>query len=136
MHIIIYNEPILFVHGPPVFIKAKVEREESTSIFLLNTEEVVDSEGDVENEQEEVEPVTEGDPSIRSRIIYLSGDFRKEIYQPLQFQIGDEILKGIIDKVEGETVFIVLHGKEEEIVAVELTSIEEVLWRGQPFLEE
>ena len=34
------------------------------------------------------------DPSVIRRIMYLSTPFQRQVYQPLQFVIGDETLKG------------------------------------------
>ena len=34
------NEPLLFVKGPPVFIKVVVKDEESTSVFVGNEDEL------------------------------------------------------------------------------------------------
>lgn len=121
MQIISYKEPLLFVQGPPIFIRVIATDEESTSVFLLN--------------EDEVKSVVKAKPSILRRITYLEKGFQREVYRPLQFVIGDELLKGSIDKVERETVFINLDGEGEEIVAVELASIEEILWRGEPFIE-
>ena len=39
VQIIFQNEPLLFVHGPPVFIRVAITEEESTSVFILNEEE-------------------------------------------------------------------------------------------------
>lgn len=127
MHIISYKEPLLFVQGPPIFIKVIATDEESTSIFLLHEEETVE---DVEND-----PVVKEDSSMRRRIAYLGQGFQREVYGPLQFVVGDELLKGRIAKIEGETVFIDLEGEEEKVIATELASIQEILWRGQPFTE-
>ncbi|MEK4711530.1 hypothetical protein MKY15_02100 [Sporosarcina sp. FSL K6-1540] len=126
------NKPLLFVDGPPVFIKVAIIVEESTSVFLLNNEE----ESVVENEEQisvtEVVPVN---PGIQRKIIYLSNSFRRQAYQPLQFVLEEETLSGTIEKIEEETVWIDLEGVNHEIIAVEMGKIEEVLWRGKPFDE-
>ncbi|MHA6258465.1 hypothetical protein ACXYMX_01005 [Sporosarcina sp. CAU 1771] len=105
--------------------------EESTSVFLLNEEESI--------KEDEVEfttdPVLNLNPSIRRRLTYLEKGFQREVYSPLQFIIGEETLTGKIDKVEGEKVFIEIVGEGNEVIAKELASIEEILWRGQPFIE-
>lgn len=126
------NKPLLFVDGPPVFIKVAIIVEESTSVFLLNNEE----QSMLENEEQV--SVTEALPvnlDIQRKIIYLSNSFRRQAYQPLQFVLEEETLSGTIEKVEEETVWIDLEGANHEIVAVEMGKIEEVLWRGKPFDE-
>ena len=128
-----YNEPMLFVQGPPVFTRVFVADEESTSVFILNEEEPVELDvlEKVENQSD-----VKAKSSVKRSIIYLEGAFQREIYRPLQFVIGDEIIKGTIGKVEGETVLIDLHGEDKGIVAVEIATIEEILWRGHSILEK
>ena len=36
----IQNEPLMFVHGPPVYIRVATTDEESTSVFVLNEDEL------------------------------------------------------------------------------------------------
>ena len=74
-------------------------------------------------------------PGIQRKIIYLSNSFRRQAYQPLQFVLEEETLSGTIEKIEEETVWIDLEGADQEIIAVEMGKIEEVLWRGKPFDE-
>ncbi|KAA0966717.1 hypothetical protein FQ087_10965 [Sporosarcina sp. ANT_H38] len=137
MHIIYRNEPLLFVNGPPVFIKVVVAVEESTSVFIL------DSEYQIEQEKEEqlteqlidVETLLETNLAIQRKIIYLNNSFRRMVYQPLQFVMEGETVTGAIEKIEEKTVWIDLTGMHQDLVAVEMGKIEEVLWRGKPFDE-
>ncbi len=50
------NEPLLFVKGPPVFIKVVVKNEESTSVFVGNEDGsgVVSEAGQVVQRRQEV----------------------------------------------------------------------------------
>ncbi|WP_438316336.1 hypothetical protein [Sporosarcina sp. FA9] len=123
---------MLFVDGPPVFIRVVVRDEESTSVFMMNEEELQESDEQVvltENTNPEI------DLSVLKRVIYLDGAFQRAIYKPLQFITSNEILKGSINKIEGETVFIDLHGENEGVVALEISSIDDILWRGHPIHE-
>lgn len=150
--LIIYpNEPLLFVHGPPVFIKVAFLVEESTSVFILNGEESeVSSEMKQEEQKVQVEQMFQEkqkvqekqveapvqkvtDPSISRRIMYLATPFPRQVYQPLEFVLGDETLIGIIENVEGETITIEIEEGDKEFVSVDMGSIEEILWRGNPF---
>lgn len=156
MPIIFENEPLMFVHGPPVFIRVEVADEESTSVFMSTVEEqdvieariefndavtIEDDEGTalaLENEvviSQEVNVTPVVDPSVRRRIIYLKGSFQKEMYRPLQFDLGDQSLTGAIERVDGDTVFIELGDENQEIIAVDIHTIEEIRWHGQPFAE-
>ena len=139
MLIIFRNEPLLFVHGPPVYNKITITVEESTSVIMLNEEalEVSDVVERIEQEQQDVTQSLEvADPSVIRRIVYLGSPFPRQVYQPLQFVMGDETLTGIIEKIEGETVLIEIDEGEKEFVAVEIGRIEEILWRGSPFVEQ
>lgn len=154
MPIIFENEPLMFVHGPPVFIREEVADEESTSVFMITGEDdqeviaaqraeiLVENAGAMEPAEEtdttllqEVKITPIVDPSVRRRIVYLEGSFQKEMYRPLQFDLGDEKVTGEIDRVDGDTVFIVLDGEEREVVSLDINTIEEIRWHGQPFAE-
>ena len=130
MRIIYQNEPLLFVHGPPIYIRVTTTEEESTSVFVLTEDEFTKpSDTDVN----EVETVLTVDPSIYKRITELGKPFQRQVYRPLQFILGEETLSGEIEKIEGETVLINLVGEEDLLVSVEMNTIEEILWRGTPF---
>jgi len=127
---IFQNKPLLFVDGPPVFIKVSINVEESTSVFIINNEEQSVLENEEQVSVTEALPVN---PDIQRKILYLSSSFRRQAYQPLQFVLEEETLSGTIEKIEEETVWIDLEGANHEIIAVEMGKIEEVLWRGKPF---
>jgi len=126
------NKPLLFVDGPPVFIKVAIIAEESTSVSSLNNEEQSVLENEEQVSVAEVLPVNLG---VQRKVIYLSNSFRRQAYQPLQFVLEEETLSGTIEKIEQGTVWIDLEGADHEIIAVEMGNIEEVLWRGKPFEE-
>jgi len=126
------NKPLLFVDGPPVFIKVAIIVEESTSVLILNNEEQSVLEND---EQESVVEALPVNPGIQRKVIYLSNSFRRQAYQPLQFVLEEETLSGAIAKIDQGTVWIDLEGDTHDIIAVEMGKIEEVLWRGKPFEE-
>ncbi|HJF32690.1 MAG TPA: hypothetical protein K8V56_13080 [Sporosarcina psychrophila] len=126
------NEPLLFVDGPPIFIKVAITVEESTSIFISTSEERPVAEYEEQVSVVEALPV---DPIMQRKVIYLSNSFRRQAYQPLQFVMEDETVTGTIEKVEEETVWIGLGGENDEVVAVEMAKIEEILWRGKPFVD-
>jgi hypothetical protein len=132
VRIIYQNEPILFVHGPPIYIRVAATDEESTSVFVLNGEEFAEPS---DTELNEVQTVSTVKPSILRRITELGKPFQRQVYRPLQFIIGEETLSGEIEKIEGETILINLDGEEDLVVGVEMNTIEEILWRGMPFKE-
>lgn len=140
-----HNEPLLFVQGPPVYIKVITKDEESTSVFGTDEEDLKVS-GEVakeEQQQQETPDLQEKphleksvNPSIARKINYLGTPFARQVYRPLQFRLGDETLKGTIEKIEGETLIIEMMEGEKEFVAIEMGKIEEILWRGDPFVQD
>lgn len=129
---ILHNEPLLFVHGPPVFIRVTVTDEESTSVFVPIEEE--DRELS-DTDEEKIQPIKLVKPAIAKKLLNLSGPFQRQVYRPLKFVIGDETLSGGIQKIDGEMIFIELDDEEDVIVGIEMSTIEEILWRGEPFEE-
>jgi len=143
VHIILYNEPLLFVDGPPVFIRVDIPiiEDESTSVFSMveEVEEGLDlaqlDAAELHAEEIKYEPEIMYNPSIRRRMAYLEGALQKEMYRPLQFDMENTSVIGSIDKIDGEIVFIELRGEQNKVVALEISKIEEILWRGKPFAE-
>ena len=135
MRIIYQNEPLLFVHGPPIYIRVATTDEESTSVFVLNGEEKEELILLGKNE-EEVQKSAKSNSEILNKITSLGRPFQRQVYKPLQFVCEDEIIKGTINRVDGETVFIEVADEEDLIIAVEINTIKDVLWRGKPFKEK
>ena len=132
VQVMLRNEPLLFVHGPPIFVRVAMTDEESTSVFVLNEDEFAKPS---DTELNEVGTVLTVRPSIFRRITELGKPFQRQVYRPLQFIIGEETLSGEIVKIEGETILFKIDGEEDLLVGVEMSTIEEILWRGMPFKE-
>ena len=130
MRIIYQNEPLLFVHGPPIFIRVSTTDEESTSVFVLT-----------EDEQEELvlaeeaPEIEKNNAAVFNKIINLGRPFQRQIYKPLQFVLENEIVKGIITDINEETVWIEITDEEDLTIAVDINTIRDVLWRGNSFQE-
>lgn len=131
---ILRNEPLLFVQGPPVYTKILIRDEESTSIFRFMNDD--DSKIVEETVQEAVAPVKMANPSLVKKVLYLGSPFQRQVYQPLQFVLAEETLTGTIEKIEGETIVVELHEGTKEFVAIDISHIKEILWRGSPFDEQ
>lgn len=116
MYVSLENDPLLFVHGPPVYRHVpKVSRwqEESTSIF-----------------PEPLAKAVEIDPLMWKRLLFLKTDLAKHVYKPLCFQFKDgEKICGAVDALHLQSVQIRL--PEGELVAVEIQDIQEIWWRGK-----
>ena len=104
---------------------------------MLSGEEL-GSDGEVLQEEtpEQMPTIKVADPSLVRRIMYLGTPFSRQVYRPLQFVLEDETLTGSIEKIEGETILIGVGEDASELVSVEMARIEEILWRGDPFVED
>lgn len=130
VHIILHNEPLLFIDGPPIVIRELTTVEESTSVFVSN--QAVEEEESKTNE-EEIQSVALVNPSIVKKLTELSEPFHRQVYKPLTFIAGDELLRGKVQKVEGEIVYIELDHEKDTVLPVDISKIQKVLWRGEPF---
>lgn len=136
------NEPLLFVHGPPVFIRVAVtEEDESTSVFVPNglefeLEEFEDFEEFYERDPEMEEIPVAINPSIAPKIAYLASPFQRQVYRPLQFIVGDETISGEIKQIDGDKVLIAVEKEKDLVVPLDINMIKEILWRGMPFQKD
>lgn len=134
--IIVKNEPLLFVQGPPVFNKIIFKLEESTSVFTsiedITTYEEVDYSGiGFVGVEKELHTITNND--ILEKIIYLNRPFRKQVYAPLKFVMKEETLSGTLLKRDGNVIWIQPIGETEASISVDLHEVEDILWRGESF---
>ncbi len=127
-----YKDPLIFVQGPPpVYMKRVVVEEESTSVFVPNEESVQETLKIASLSQVEQSKVV--DPIILGKILYLSGPFQRAAYKPLQFLVEGKSVKGTIQRVEDDLLWI---DADDEVTKLEIGKIDDVLWRGQSFETE
>jgi hypothetical protein len=138
VYVSLENDPLLFVHGPPVYRHVReVTRwqEESTSIFpepvvkavIHDPEPVVKA---VIHDPEPVVKTVEVDSLMWNRLNFLMSKFAKQVYKPLCFQLQDgEKVCGVVDALHPESVQIKL--AEGEITAIEIQEIQEIWWGGR-----
>lgn len=115
---------------PPVYAKRVVE-EESTSVFVPSEESVKETIEIASFSQ--VEQSTVVDPVILDKILYLSGPFQRAAYKPLQFLVEGKSVKGTIQRLEDDLLWI---DADDEVTKIEIGKIDDVLWRGQSFETE
>lgn len=120
--IILNAMPLLFVKAPPVFVRVEVVQEESTSIFVKSFDE---------HDETPAAPVI--NEAIRTKLKKLCEPFYRQVYTPLQFRINNELVKGTIDRCDGDTIFIRTQDTPGEVTAYIIEEIEEILWRGAVF---
>lgn len=149
MLIILRHEPLLFVKTPPVYVKITVKDEESTSVFTFVSEvgePTLKAEEENTNDMKFKEMEQKKDmwqlkndvvkPDLIRKIQTLSTPFSRQVYRPLEFVVGEEKLTGTIEKMEDNTLVILLNGEEQEVVTIDIEKIEQILWRGTPFEED
>ncbi|MDW0117026.1 hypothetical protein QTL97_08775 [Sporosarcina thermotolerans] len=112
-------------------MKRIVVEEESTSVFVLNEESVKETIEIASSSQVEQSKVV--DPIILGKILYLSGPFQRAAYKPLQFLVDGKSVKGTIQRVEDDLLWI---DADDEVTKLEIGKIDDVLWRGQSFETE
>lgn len=118
--------PLMFINGPPVYEKVLFQEEESTSVFVKYVDDVTVAHEEVTNEKDLV------DPLIMKKLQRVKTSFGQEIYKGLTFILDDERIKGNVTKLDGNTVFVKLAETEDTIIAIELSTIRNILWRGKP----
>lgn len=114
-----FNDPLLFIKGPPVFhlppkdrLEAPFElQEESTSIYEI---------------QKSYSAKT---LAIIDKLNFLARPFQRQAYRPLVFHLGNGItVQGEVDKVDEDTVTLLL--ADEELKTYPIQDIEKIVWRG------
>lgn len=126
MSVSVYNDPLIYIQGPPVFhlpprekleiemeeqVKEEIEQDESTSIYELRTS------------------MTDKTLAILEKLRFLSKPFQRKVYRPLVFHLNDgSLLQGEVEKVENEVVtFSVGAG---ELMKYRVEQVERIIWRG------
>lgn len=126
MSVSIYNDPLIYIQGPPVFhlpprekleiemeeqVKEEIEQDESTSIYELRTS------------------MTDKTLAILEKLKFLSKPFQRKVYRPLVFHLNDgSLIQGEVEKVENEVVtFSVGAG---ELMKYRVEQVERIIWRG------
>ncbi|MFJ8066485.1 hypothetical protein ACIQYS_17950 [Psychrobacillus sp. NPDC096426] len=121
-----YNDPLIYIKGPPVFhlpprekmdiqmveqVKEEIEQEESTSIYELRTS------------------MTDKTIAKLEKLKFLAKPFQRKVYRPLVFHFADgSLLQGEVEKVDGGLVtFSVGAG---ELMTYRIDQVERIIWRG------
>lgn len=128
--------PLLFIDGPPLTTIVQIEKEESTTIYWKPE---TDKKLEDESEASAVESTTADfheDSEVVRKIRYLAEPFPRTAYRPLQFLVNGQLLTGGIVGLSGSEIAVEVTEESqslEEIRTLDLRTIEEVFWKGQPF---
>ena len=121
-----FNDPLLYIKGPPVFhlppsIQAVVSEEvgsieeESTSIYEMK--KVVQ-----EDNSNDSSPLME-------QLRFLSLPFQKKVYRPLMFHLEDGLMiQGEVERIDQRHVTI--KTKAGEVLVFPVGEIKKITWRG------
>ena len=126
--------PLMFVSGPPVYTHVPfVDEEESTSVFVKEEE----AEAEAELQMAVVDPIEikEVDPSILAKVQKVQSPIGQKVYKKLTFVLDDDEVMGNVTKVDGNTMMIEVDGDEDKIVALELSELRNIIWRGKSLPE-
>lgn len=121
--------PLMFINGPPVYEKVLFQDDESTSVFVKYVDDTDDA-AVVHEELADEEHLV--DPLIMKKLQRVKTSFGQEIYKRLTFILDDERIEGNVTKLDGNTVFVKLAATKDTIIAIELSTIRNILWRGKP----
>ena len=114
-----FNDPLLFIKGPPVFHlppNTRVEvpyelQDESTSIYEI---------------QKSYSTKT---LAIIDKLNFLVKPFQRKVYRPLIFHLkGGVSVQGEVEKVEEDVVTLLVG--TEELMTYPVEEIEKIVWRG------
>ncbi|MCZ8539316.1 hypothetical protein MKY29_05825 [Psychrobacillus sp. FSL K6-2365] len=114
-----FNDPLIFIKGPPVFHLPPKERfeapyellDESTSIYEI---------------QKSYSTKT---LAIIDKLKFLAKPFQRKVYRPLIFHLKDGVsVQGEVEKVEEDTVILLVGA--EELLTYPVEEIERIVWRG------
>ncbi|MFJ7825177.1 hypothetical protein [Psychrobacillus sp. NPDC096623] len=113
-----FNDPLLFIKGPPVFHLPPKERMEAPN-------ELLDESTSIYEIQKSFSTKT---LAIIDKLHFLAKPFQRKVYRPLVFHLKSGVsVQGEVDKVEDDTVTLLV-GTEELKYPVE--EIERIVWRG------
>lgn len=114
-----FNDPLIFIKGPPVFhlppnerIEAPYElQDESTSIYEI---------------QKSFSTKT---LAIIDKLNFLAKPFQRKVYRPLIFHLIDGTsVQAEVEKVEEDIVTLLVG--TEELMTYPVEEIEKIIWRG------
>ncbi|MEV9640505.1 hypothetical protein ABZ756_07385 [Mammaliicoccus sciuri] len=127
------EEPLLFIKSPVIrkFMCTPTVEEESTSVFEM--EHTREAERVIELPQlvvSDEEVSVEVNPYIQKNLDYLVHPFRKELYQPIEIVTEERVVKGILEELKDDVLWM----KEgEDLTSITIHDIRDIKWKQQSF---
>ncbi len=120
-----FNDPLLFINGPPVFHLPKKERK-------FEIEEMVHQVLQDESTSIYEKPSTnsgEYSPGLLEKLYFLSKPFQRKVYRPLVFHLENGVhLQGEVETVNNDQVTFLV--ASDEHVTYPVNQVEKIFWRG------
>lgn len=130
-----YEEPLLFVNSPVIVKHVYVPQieEESTSVFEPEIRQLQETSATTLASEKSAVEKSAVDPRIRQISDYLASPFRRELYQPLEFLAGEQIVKGKILEVQ-DSALRIEETKSGIITDLSLDEVTDIRWKEQSFI--
>ncbi len=117
-----FNDPLLYIKGPPVFhLPADFRRDSPSEVISLEEEST--------SIYEIKSTVSEKNYAMMEQLKFLSKPFQKQVYRPLTFHMEDGVLiQGEVEKIDSQMVTIKTNSSE--LIAYPIEQVKRVAWRG------
>lgn len=122
-----FNDPLLYIKGPPVFhLPRNVKVEIPLTVQMDVPKEVLDESTSIYEIQSSKSKKTQ---AILEKLYFLAKPFQRRVYRPLTFHVeGGVYIQGEVEKVNDEFVtFLVGPG---ETISYRIEAVEKIVWRG------
>lgn len=123
-----YNDPLLFIKGPPVFHSPFKVREENHTVDapMDVPKEIQDESTSIYEIRTSMSPKT---VAIVEKLKFLTKPFQRRVYRPLVFHLEEGVLlQGEVEKVDNEFVTFFLGAGE--LITYRVDQVERIVWRG------
>jgi len=126
-----FNDPLLFITGPPVFHLPPGERIEVT--FEVPLEEPLEVPLEVLDESTSIyemrKYMSAKTIALVEKMKFLAKPFQRKAYRPLVFHLEDGVLlQGEVEKVDDEHVTFFLGAGE--LITYRVDQVKKIVWRG------
>lgn len=128
------NRPLLFVKSPPaVFKEIDVL---SHAQFEVDLEEVKFEEEHLETEETNAILDTGEWRKRKEKLLFLSRPFQQKVYQPLVFIVNDgREIPGEVYELNVEKQQVLIRTTDDDVQAIPVADLKDLLWRGKSFLD-
>ncbi|WP_391208173.1 hypothetical protein [Psychrobacillus sp. L4] len=125
-----FNDPLLYIKGPPVFhlypIRSIIQMETEMEVTMDVPKEVQDESTSIYEIRTSMSKKT---LAILEKLTFLAKPFQRRAYRPLVFHVaGGVYLQGEVEKVDDE--FVTFLVGSDETITYPVDQVEKIVWRG------